>query len=147
MPCDRECCNSRIRVKPYYSPVIYRARFVPETLLNSPHQILRRVWGLPEVLSPSTLSPSLLSHPEVTPSTLPEQATEEGDNEVEENSITKPHGEVTRITRGGYNLQEELGWEPGLYTAVQVWRSKTYVESHSWHTTNRLIFGTSLPRS
>lgn len=34
--------------------------------------------------------------------------------------IAKPHGEVSRISRGGYNLEEALGWSKADYTAVQV---------------------------
>jgi hypothetical protein len=34
--------------------------------------------------------------------------------------VPKPSGEVTRISRDGYNLRKELGWKPDFYTRVQV---------------------------
>ncbi|KLO04612.1 hypothetical protein SCHPADRAFT_812803, partial [Schizopora paradoxa] len=34
-------------------------------------------------------------------------------------SIPKPHGEVSRLSRGGYNLEEALGWSKVEYTKVQ----------------------------
>ena len=34
--------------------------------------------------------------------------------------IPKPRGEVSRINRGGYNLQEKLGWPPAEYEEIRV---------------------------
>ena len=34
--------------------------------------------------------------------------------------IPKPHGEVSRINRGGYNLQDKLGWPAADYEEIQV---------------------------
>ena len=34
--------------------------------------------------------------------------------------ISKPHGEVSRISRGGYNLQEKLGWSATDYEEIRV---------------------------
>ncbi|KAG1895985.1 uncharacterized protein F5891DRAFT_1193615 [Suillus fuscotomentosus] len=33
--------------------------------------------------------------------------------------IPKPHGEVSRINHGGYNLQEKLGWSPLEYEEIR----------------------------
>ena len=34
--------------------------------------------------------------------------------------IPKPHGEVSRINRGGYNLQDKLGWPAADYEEIRV---------------------------
>ncbi|KLO03917.1 hypothetical protein SCHPADRAFT_795801, partial [Schizopora paradoxa] len=34
-------------------------------------------------------------------------------------TIPKPHGEVSRLSRGGYNLEEALGWSKNEYATIQ----------------------------
>lgn len=43
--------------------------------------------------------------------------------------IPKPHGEVSRLSRGGYNLEEALGWSKAEYNSVQVFRLSVEVVS------------------
>lgn len=40
--------------------------------------------------------------------------------------ILKPRGEVSRINRGGYNLQEKLGWPATEYEEIRVGESHCY---------------------
>ena len=100
------------RVKPYYPPLVYRARFAPEPLLNPPSRALRKAW--PQDSSEALPPPSPGSTP--TRGSSPESDT---DDPIE-GSIAKPQGEVTRKARGGYNLEEALGWEHEIYVVVQV---------------------------
>jgi hypothetical protein len=39
---------------------------------------------------------------------------------TEPRKISKPRGEVTRLSRGGYSLEKTLGWEQKRYREVQV---------------------------
>jgi hypothetical protein len=41
-------------------------------------------------------------------------------NDATDATIPKPSGQVTRLKRDGYNLQDKLKWKPDFYYEVQV---------------------------
>ncbi|TDL14216.1 hypothetical protein BD410DRAFT_690029, partial [Rickenella mellea] len=88
-------------IQRYYSPLTNRSRFSPERLIMPLRLAARSVFDINE---------------DHFQGPIPQTQTSGGTNAQ---LIPKPTGEVTRQSRGGYNLEAELGWDRQLYTTIQ----------------------------
>lgn len=88
--------TSSPHVQRYFRPLAVRMRFSPERLISPGLHSRRRVFS-PEPRGAIPL-----------------------DVDPYEPKKKKPHGEVTRVGRNGYNLQAALGWTDKFYAEVQV---------------------------
>ncbi|KAH7902874.1 hypothetical protein BJ138DRAFT_1120993 [Hygrophoropsis aurantiaca] len=92
------------------SPIIHRC-FSSEILLNPPTLTIHSDFA-PEYGVPPTQSSDQGSHP--VGGALPNATSR----------VPKPKGEVTRISRDGYNLLTALGWTSDQYTEIQSYLQK-----------------------
>lgn len=109
MPCVRPVLHKHRRFLPHLPPSSMRRQFSPELVTPLPHA-MGNIFPKSENEFTDRLSSSPLSP--LTPiASLPQL-------------IPKPSGEVTRIGRGGYKLQDVLenqhGWDHGLYDRIRV---------------------------
>lgn len=88
------------RTQRHYPPLTNRCAFKPELLMPRPLLTSRRIFPLSEDLAGLAQASST-------------------SRTVSQNLITKPPGEVGRLSRNGYNLEETLNWGKDLYTSVQ----------------------------
>jgi hypothetical protein len=104
------------RIQRYYHPLTSRAVFTPERVLMPPSRATRYV-----VFRPDTEAPR---YPDISLTNFPTDIFEDNAPEIfrvpSDPLVRKPSGEVTRISRDGYNLRKELRWRPEFYTEVQV---------------------------
>jgi hypothetical protein len=73
--------------------------------------------------------PSTPKHRDRTPCTESDGESESDSSDSatsEDHLIPKPDGEAGRPGRGGYNLEEALGWEHRKYCRVKVWDYSNY---------------------
>ena len=91
---------------------------VPPIFLSShlPCHFLPGAWHLPTAADAA----SNISHDEVGAPAVREPAVVALSGPVSKVLIPKPRGKVSRINRGGYNLQEKLGWPPFEYEVIRV---------------------------
>lgn len=59
-------------------------------------------------------------------------------------SIPKPAGQAGALSRGGYCLEEQLNWQPGVYSAVQVC---CYFSHEMRGSDDRLVFYSKSPKT
>lgn len=91
------------RVLRHFSPLTAHTTFKKERLSNPPPIAYSIVYPLgPHSANNSAANPFAIGTPAVKA------------------HIKKPGGEVTRIARGGYNLQAELKWTDDFYQECQV---------------------------
>jgi hypothetical protein len=95
---------SQWRYTRHFAPLTMHCNFLPERALTPPPITQHKVF-LREVNSVAVTHLGLPPGP-LAPSPLPK--------------MSKPPGEVGRLKRGGYNLQETLGWSPLEYEEVRV---------------------------
>jgi hypothetical protein len=115
MPCIRPSPRSHRRFLPHLPPGSMRCQFSPELVTPLPHAMME-VFPKSESEPTRGLPPSPLSP--LTPTVSSSQL------------VPKPLGEVSRVGRGGYTLkdvlEEQHGWEHGLYDQIRVWVSRSY---------------------
>lgn len=131
MPCIR---HGRAAIKHYTPPTIYHANFAAELLLHSPSHY-REVWGDHDASQTPPIPPN--------PSAQPKPPTNDRfTTPPPEELIPKPDGEVTRISRGGYNLEAAMKWnDHALYTKVQVSAFRRISRNYTNARTSRRISG------
>ncbi|KAF9232693.1 hypothetical protein BU15DRAFT_54737 [Melanogaster broomeanus] len=90
----------------HFCPLTCQSIFPPEHAISPPPLTQHRVFPREEILAqPHNLQPIPL--PSTQPKTL----------------IPKPRGDVSRINRGGYNLQQKLGWPTAEYDEIRAFVS------------------------
>lgn len=89
--------------KRHFGPLTMHCEFPPERALDPPILTQHKVFSRAVDLIPPTM-PGL-------PAPLTSSAPPK---------ILKPRGEVSRLNRGGYNLQEKLGWSLSEYEDIRV---------------------------
>ena len=98
--------NSR-PMQQYYSPLSRRHNFSPEHLVDTAVSLKRTKFGadlgFPKAVVLTRAPPVLL-----------------GLGSIDDQLISKPNGEVTRLDRGGYNLLKATKWEESFFEEVQV---------------------------
>jgi hypothetical protein len=109
------------RIQRYFHPLTSRARFSPERVLLNPALATRYITFGPETKDLNGRNPK--GSKPASP-TLPTDIFQDDAPALHRVTgdplIPKPSGEVSRISRDGYNLRKELGWKPDFYTQVQV---------------------------
>ncbi|KAG1787895.1 hypothetical protein EV424DRAFT_1339353 [Suillus variegatus] len=88
--------------KRHFGPLTMHCEFPPERALDPPILTQHKVFSRAVDLIPPTM-PGL-------PAPLTSSAPPK---------ILKPRGEVSRLNRGGYNLQEKLGWSLSEYEDIR----------------------------
>ncbi|KIJ58206.1 hypothetical protein HYDPIDRAFT_44576 [Hydnomerulius pinastri MD-312] len=89
----------------YFSPLTCQSVFPPERAISPPPLTQHKVFPPEEIpavqarISGTATVPATVAQPRIL--------------------IPKPRGEVSRINRGGYNLQDKLGWPVVKYNEIQ----------------------------
>ncbi|KAF8194932.1 hypothetical protein BJ912DRAFT_923832 [Pholiota molesta] len=111
---ERKAANA-----PYPKPILKKVDCTPT--LNPPQTVpqpaarQRRV----SLIINSSRSPTPGSSNSSSSRDTDAEPSSEDDSDAEDMGlISKPDGEVTRITRGGYNLQDILGWDKKKYRKI-----------------------------
>jgi hypothetical protein len=100
-------------IRRHYHPPSSRTRFSPERQLVDPTQQSSRVIFKPDGSRDGPFDDDDASHNIFTDS------AQINTNAIDI-TIPKPSGQVTRLKRDGYNLQDKLKWKPDFYYEVQV---------------------------
>jgi hypothetical protein len=103
------------RIQRYFHPLSSRARFSPERVLISPTRSTRYT-----VFGPDNGNPRRPASSHIGPTDIFEDNAPALFRLPTDDLVSKPNGEVTRISRDGYNLRDQLGWKPDFYSEVQV---------------------------
>jgi hypothetical protein len=88
----------------HFKPLTIHCEFPPERTYTPPQLTQHKVFTL-DADSSARLNSSLAQAPVPT---------------AARSKIPKPRGEVSRINRGGYNLQDTLGWPSSEYEEIRV---------------------------
>jgi hypothetical protein len=99
--------NTNQLVTPQMPPLTFQTTFAPEIDLSSVLLTCNKIW-----------------RPETAPTSQPTQIRHEMIAAV---VVSKPPGQVTEISKGGYSLEDVLQWPDGQYTKVQVWRKSVFL--------------------
>ena len=103
------------RIQRYYHPLTSRAVFTPERVLMAPSCATRYLVFRQDTEVSRNPGPG---------ANLPTDIFEDNAPEIfrvpSDPLVRKPSGEVTWISRDGYNLRKELRWKQDFYTEVQV---------------------------
>jgi hypothetical protein len=109
--------NSTHRIQRYFSPLVVRTVFKPELLLTPPPMIWTTKFPYEE-------------YGIIPDSETQNMQMQNGSDRSSHALIPKPKGDVTRISRQGYNLCDALAWQSELYNEIQV--SPFPEASRSW---------------
>lgn len=90
----------------HFFPLTCRSKFSPERAITPPPLTQHRIFLREE----AEVTAECQSEPVRIGSAAPQSKM----------LILKPRGDVSRISRGGYNLQDKLGWPPNEYEEVRV---------------------------
>jgi len=90
----------------HFSPLICQSVFPPERRVTPPPIMQHRMFPHEDKPDAESQDADLVSSRDPTPQV--------------KTLILKPRGEVSRINRGGYNLQDKLGWPATDYKEIRV---------------------------
>lgn len=116
----------RWRYCPHFKPLTIHCEFPPERALTPPPLTQHRVFSQ----DADSVQPIVQSIP-----AAPEPCVSAG---MSSKKIQKPRGEVSRISRGGYNLQETLGWSSSEYEEIRVSGHRSILLFAEHHITSHL---------